>query len=407
MRERDAEQRLRTAIAVIDDLLRVQLDEIIRSPTFAQLKQTWWGLHLLVSARQADPLLTIRIVHVTKRELLDDFARHEEFRQSWLIRNVYEREFEVVGGEPYGVLIGNYAFNVGDRDDVSLLEEIASVAAFAHAPFVASASPEMFGVTAPHDLPRVLPDAFRGPRYGRWNALRDGDDSRFLCLTVPLVPAHDCWMNGAWVVGILAARTFSTDHWWPRLGGISEGDWVDVRGRPAEDGAIASTAGGRAIDTPLPDDRLVDLSRQGFLPLIEDVNTGRVAAPCTSTAHRPAVHDLAEATADAKIWATLPCVLSASRVVHYLRIMCRDLMIGAYMETPAVDAWMNRWVAHFVATTERGEAEYPLLEARVTFQRNVDDYSAHKLILHLRPRLDGVALARPLRLVAQLSARWL
>jgi predicted component of type VI protein secretion system len=87
--------------------------------------------------------------------------------------------------------------------------------------------------------------------------------------------------------------------------------------------------------------------------------------------------------------------------------MCRDLMIGAYMETPAVDAWMNRWVAHFVATTERGEAEYPLLEARVTFQRNVDDYSAHKLILHLRPRLDGVALARPLRLVAQLSARWL
>ena len=80
-----------------------------------------------------------------------DLDRAIDFDQSDLFRKVYENEFGSPGGEPFGALIGDYeihprASEGAQYDDLDVLKSIAGVAAAAFCPFLANASPEMFGL---------------------------------------------------------------------------------------------------------------------------------------------------------------------------------------------------------------------------------------------------------------------
>ena len=79
--------------------------------------------------------LKIRVLNVSKKDLLNDLEKAAEFDQSALFQKVYEAEYGVFGGEPYGALVGDYEFANGN-EDMALLERISNVAAAAHAPFV-------------------------------------------------------------------------------------------------------------------------------------------------------------------------------------------------------------------------------------------------------------------------------
>ena len=49
-------------------------------------------------------------MNASKKELLKDLQRAPEFDQSALFKKVYEEEFGVFGGAPFGALIGDYHF---------------------------------------------------------------------------------------------------------------------------------------------------------------------------------------------------------------------------------------------------------------------------------------------------------
>src|SRR6202008_829725 len=116
-----------------------------------------------------------------------DLDRAVEFDQSRLFRLVYSDEFDMPGGEPFGLMIGDYA--VAHRpspdcpsDDVSALRSVAAVAAAAFCPFVTTCHPSLLGLDDFADLD-LLPDlasANGGPDFGRWRALQSLEDARFL-----------------------------------------------------------------------------------------------------------------------------------------------------------------------------------------------------------------------------------
>ena len=89
--------------------------------------------------------MKIRVLNVSKKEILRDLQRAPEFDQSTLFKKVYEEEFGVFGGEPFGALIGDYEFS-RHPEDIELLEKISQVAAGAHAPFLTAAAPEMMNL---------------------------------------------------------------------------------------------------------------------------------------------------------------------------------------------------------------------------------------------------------------------
>ncbi len=89
--------------------------------------------------------LKIRVLNVKKEELQKDLEKAVEFDQSTLFKKVYENEYGQLGGQPYGMLIGDYSFS-RHPDDINLLKLLSNVAAAAHAPFIAGADPKLFNM---------------------------------------------------------------------------------------------------------------------------------------------------------------------------------------------------------------------------------------------------------------------
>ena len=99
-------------------------------------------------------MLKIKILNVSKKELLKDLQRAPEFDQSALFKKVYEEEYGVFGGSPFGALVGDYDFGK-HPDDIELLEQISHVAAAAHAPFLTAAAPDLLNLQSLHDPGRA------------------------------------------------------------------------------------------------------------------------------------------------------------------------------------------------------------------------------------------------------------
>ena len=130
------------AIAGLDALLSKQLAAIMHAPAFQRLEGTWRGLFYLVTNTETGELLKIRVLNISKKELFDDLNKAIEFDRSQIFRKVYEAEFGMPGGTPYGALLGDYEFE-HHPDDIQLLTKMSNVAAAAFCPFIAAASPSV------------------------------------------------------------------------------------------------------------------------------------------------------------------------------------------------------------------------------------------------------------------------
>src|SRR5262249_57350336 len=100
-------------------------------------------------------------------------------------KKIYEAEYGQFGGEPFGCLVGDYYFDQ-TAPDMELLGEMAAIAATAHAPFIAGASPTIMQMSSWQELanPRDLTKIFTTPEYAPWRSLRESEDSRHLGLAV-------------------------------------------------------------------------------------------------------------------------------------------------------------------------------------------------------------------------------
>ena len=102
---RDADQMITQRVAQIDHLISLQLNEVMHNAAFQKLEGTWRGLRYLLDQSETSTMLKIRILNVSKKDLLRDLQRAAEFDQSALFKKVYEDEFGIFGGEPFGALI--------------------------------------------------------------------------------------------------------------------------------------------------------------------------------------------------------------------------------------------------------------------------------------------------------------
>ncbi|MCV5823988.1 type VI secretion system contractile sheath large subunit, partial [Escherichia coli] len=84
---------INSRIAEIDRLISAQMNEIMHHEEFQRLEASWRGLQYLVRNSLTGPQLKIRVLNVTKKELLKDFERSLEFDQSTLFKKIYEEEY--------------------------------------------------------------------------------------------------------------------------------------------------------------------------------------------------------------------------------------------------------------------------------------------------------------------------
>src|SRR3954467_14540998 len=174
----DTEAMINARIAQIDQLISMQLNEVMHHPDFQRLEGTWRGLKYLLNNSETSDKLKIKVFNSSKKDLLKDLQKAPECDQSALFKKVYEEEFGVFGGTPFGALVGDYYFGKSP-EDIELLEKVSQVASAAHAPFLSAANNDFFNIDSFEqlDAPRDLGKVFDTTEYAKWKSFRNSEDS--------------------------------------------------------------------------------------------------------------------------------------------------------------------------------------------------------------------------------------
>jgi len=351
-------QSLQGDIARLDALLTAQINAILHHPAFRALEASWRGVHYLVEQTADVENVRIRMLGVSWKEIVKDIEHAIEFDQSQLFQKVYENEFGSPGGEPFGVLLGD--FEIRPRpcrehpsDDIAALTGVSHVAAAAFAPFISAVHPAIFGLDefAELEQPLGLSKTFQQLDYLKWRAFRDTEDSRFVGLTLPRIllrlPHEDdgsrvdgfcfresttdpaqtqyLWGNAAYAFGAVLIRAYGESGWLANIHGVQRdvvGGGV-VSGLPVH--CFSTDRRGAApkssTDVVIVDSLEQELSDLGFIPLCHCKDTDLSVFYTSQSAQAPKRYDDPAATMNARFSAMLQHILCVSRFAHYLKIL--------------------------------------------------------------------------------------
>ena len=419
-------------IAQIDDLLSAQINEIMHQAEFQVLEASWRGLHYLVMKTETGALLKLRVLNITRAELLKDLEKAVEFDQSALFKKIYEEEYGTFGGYPYSVLIGDFDFGRHPQD-IALLEKMSHVAAAAHAPFIAAASPKLLDMADFTEIgvPRDLAKIFESAELIRWRSFRESEDSRYVSLCLPrvlmrlpygpkTVPVEGMsffedvdgtdhsrylWANPGWVLGERITSAFAKHGWTAAIRGVEGGGKVE--GLPTH--TFLTDEGDIALKCPteiaITDRREKELNDLGLITLVHCKNTDYAAFFGGQTTNKARLYNTAAANANARISAMLPYVLNASRFAHYIKVIMRD-KVGSFMTKENVQQFLNTWILDYVLGKDDAgqtlKAKYPLREARVDVTDVPGKPGSYNAVVFLRPHFQLEELTASIRLVAEL-----
>ncbi|MES2670080.1 MAG: type VI secretion system contractile sheath large subunit [Pseudomonadota bacterium] len=427
-----------TAVAAIDAALSKQLSVIMHSDGFKAMEATWRGLFHLVSRTETSTRLKLRIFNAQLSELQDDMSKAPEFDQSKLFKMIYEAEYGTFGGSPYSMLLGGYEIGP-DHSNMTFIGKMAEVAAAAHAPFLAAASPKMFGLDDFGDLarPRDLAKIFEGADLTEWSEFRGTEDSRYVSLVLPKVmlrlpygqntlPAegfifeedvlsdnrvpdntHFLWGNAAYFLAERITNAFSLYSWTAAIRGVEGGGLVE--GLPIYTFSSGEDEGIKEIFCPtqvaITDRREKEINDLGFIALCHSKGSGKAAFFGGQTTNKPKKYINADANANAALSSRLPYIMAASRFAHYIKVIVRD-KVGGFLTRGNVEAFLNSWISQYVLLDDNASQDvksaFPLREANIVVVDVPGEPGSYKATVFLKPHFQLEELTTSIRLVADL-----
>lgn len=132
-------------VAAVDEATSELMRTILHHPQFQALESAWRGLYFLVRQTETDSDLKIFIFDVSQIELTSNLSSINSLADSFLFRWLITETDEMLGGEPFALVCGNYSFGV-NVDDIAALMRIAKISNAAVAPFISHIRPEMFSM---------------------------------------------------------------------------------------------------------------------------------------------------------------------------------------------------------------------------------------------------------------------
>jgi type VI secretion system protein ImpC len=368
------EDMINARISQIDKIISDQLDEIMHHPEFQNLEASWRALHFLVAKTETCAMLKVRVLNVKKQELLIDLEHAGEFVQSALFEKVYDEEYGTWGGEPFGVLVGDYQF-ANYPQDLSLLEKISKIASVARTPFVTALSSQFLELDSFLELRffRNLKDYLSQGHFAKWNYFRKTKESNYVVLVLPHilvrlpygknnvpVDAFDfeedveadksryLWGNAAYALASLLAEAFSRYHWCSAIRGVQNGGLVhglthSVRTDNGNELQIGPT------EVIISDYRATELADLGFTPLVGNKRAHYAAFFATQSCHNPKMRDKSDAENYRTVRAStqLQYILAVSRFSHYISSIMRDYL-GYFRSTAECEDYLNEWISKYV-----------------------------------------------------------
>ncbi|MBM4374693.1 MAG: type VI secretion system contractile sheath large subunit [Deltaproteobacteria bacterium] len=404
-------------IASLTERISRQVDVILHNPTFQALEAAWRGLAFVVDRVEFRENIRVKMLNVSKRDLLDDFQDAPEVAKSGIYRIAYSSEYGVFGGRPYGVIVANYEFTPSAQD-IYLLDKCASVATMAHAPFIAAAASKFFGLDDYLDLPQLsdLHSLHEGPAFTKWRAFRDSDDARYVALCLPrfllrlpygprtvrvrafeyeedVVGHHEhyLWGNAAFAFATRIADSFARYRWCPNIIGPSTGGTV-------ADLPLHRFDAMGEIQTKIPTEVIVterresEIAEQGFIAFTYRRDTENACFFSANSCQRPKTFGISEegrrAALNHRLGTQLPYLFVSSRIAHYLKVLQRE-QIGTWKGRQDLERELQKWINQFVAdqasVTPGVRAKRPLRKAKISVSEVEGSAGWYKVDVQLRP----------------------
>lgn len=420
-------------VAELDRLISEQLSEVMHAPEFQALESAWTGLHYLCKQTSTGVQQKIKLFNAAKRDLVKDFKAAIDFDQSALFKKVYEEEFGTFGGAPFGTLIGQYEIS-RQPEDMYFIDQMSHIAAAAHAPFIASAAPQLFGLESYTELgkPRDMAKVFDTVEYAKWKSFRESEDSRYVGLALPRFLGrlpynpidgevtdgfnfvedvdgtdHDkyLWCNAAFAFAARLTSAFENYGWCAAIRGVEGGGLVEdlpTHTFRTDDGEVALKC---PTEISITDRREKELSDLGFIPLVHCKNTDYAAFFGAQSAQKAKKYDSDAANANASLSAQLQYMFAVSRIAHYMKAMMRD-KIGSFASASNVQSYLQRWIDQYVtaddSASQETKAQFPLREASVEVSEVPGRPGVYRAVSFIRPHFQLDELSVSLRLVAEL-----
>ena len=429
-------QFLAQQIALLDELIAEQVNVILHHPRLQRLEASWRSLHKLCQESYPVPDIKLRLLNVSWGEVCRDITKAQEFDQSQLFQRIYNDEFGTPGGEPYGLLVGDYyvshrPYRGHKYNDLEVLQGLAQIAAASFAPFICGAAPQLFGLDDYQTLGSHLnfQAIFRQQEYIKWRAFRQQEDARFVALTLPRIilrqphrsvagqwpfqeqchrPGDYLWGNAAFAFASVIIREYGTVGWFAQIRGVPRdqlagGVVTGYQPLPIPDGTGAHHI---LTNVVITDSIERELSELGFMTLCQCYGVPLAAFHSNPSLHMAKRFDSKSATANARISAMLQQVLCASRFAHYLKVMIRD-KVGSYTTEKDIEHRLTQWLNHY--TTGRDDlswemrARYPLRDARLQVKEMPGRPGQFTCVIYLKPHYVAENLVSELKLTTELS----
>ena len=389
----DIETTIVARIQQIDRLLSVQLAEVLHHPAFLKLESTWRGLRFLILRTRKAQSVQVRILNITKNELLRQFLNERERYDSAVARKVLAQAADTPGAIPFGLLISDFTIG-SDSGDLVILEKMAKIGAAAHVPFVASADSTLFGFSDFTQIAeaRLLERAFDADKFTRLHSLRARPQSRYIGLVLPRVllrePYSDrqksieqfvfeenvdaadrstfLWGSAVWAFAAHQATDFDRYGWFGAERSLDDPGALTNLPRfvfRTEDGGLAWLG---PVEVALSDTRYLELRSLGLIPICQIADTDRATFFETWSLRKPNVDSDNEGLATHE-GAEIDCVLCVSRIAHYLRSILQTER-QKFSSVQECEEYLRNWIAPYVvpeyAKGTRFESAFPLLGAQ-------------------------------------------
>ncbi|MDA3962590.1 MAG: type VI secretion system contractile sheath large subunit [Planctomycetota bacterium] len=422
-------------IAELDKKVSAQLDAVMHCEPFQKLESAWRGLKYLVDQTDFRENTKIEILDCRKGELLEDFEDAPEIVKSGFYKHLYSEEYGTFGGEPYGSVIGNFDFGPGAQD-MALLKNVASVCTMAHAPFLAAAGPQFFGIDSYEKLGDLkdLNSILEGPQYTKWQSFRETEDSRSVGLTCPrfllrlpygkdTVPIKSfnyqedvkgkhgayAWGNAAFALASRLHESFAKYRWTPNIIGPQSGGAV-------KDLPLHQYESMGQIETKVPTEltiterREFELAEEGFIALSMRKGSDNACFFSANSCQKPKNFGQSkegkEAELNYRLGTQLPYLFVVNRIAHYIKVLQRE-QIGSWKERGDLERELQQWLSQYVADTDNPSASirntHPLRQAEIKVEDVPGEAGWYKVDMKVRPHFKYMGASFTLSLVGKLD----
>jgi len=422
-------------ITSIDQKLSKQMDAILHNEDYQKLESAWRSLKFLVDNTDFRENIKIEVMNVNKQDLFDDFEDAPEIVKSGLYKTAYTAEYGQFGGQPYGLMVGNYEFGPGAQD-IKLLQHMASVATMSHAPFISAAGPQFFGLEEFKGLPNLkdLKSIFEMPQYTKWQGFRESEDARNVGLTMPhflLRSPYDpenqpvksfnykeeaaagdkayLWGNAAFTFATRMTDSFAKYRMNSNIIGPQGGGAV-------EDLPVYNYESMGEIQTKIPTEILVserkefELAEEGFIALTMRKGSDNAAFfsanSCQKAKTFPNTPEGKQAQLNYKLGTELPYNFVVSRLAHYLKVLQRE-NIGSWKSRVDLETELNKWITQYVSDQENPSpgvrSRRPLRKASVEVLDVDGEPGWYRISLKVQPHFKYMGASFTLSLVGKLD----